>query len=147
MAYAFRIHEPKNVGDPAPAAANTMDGWTETSHIAGNLLGNIPLGMHSNKMGTSIPSFFARIFLFEGAFQTLRGANIMRLRGVNSDTALVSECLDLIEFIFQHGNDPKLVIKHWNANDQVCNLRNDGFPEHAKLAKVIEDEISLYPQL
>ena len=54
MAYAFRIHEPKKVGDPAPTAANTMEGWTETSHIAGNLLGNIPLGMSCNKMGTSI---------------------------------------------------------------------------------------------
>lgn len=147
MAYAFRIHEPKKVGDPAPTAANTMDGWTETSHIAGSLLGNIPLGMSSNKMGTSIPSLFARIFLFEGAFQTLRGADIDRLRQVDSDTALISECLDLIEFIFQHGNDPKLVIKHWNAEDQIRNLRSDGFPEHAKLAKVIRDEISLYPQL
>lgn len=147
MAYAFRIHEPKNVGDPAPVAASTMDGWTETSHIAGNLLGNIPLGMHSNKMGTSIPSFFARIFLFEGAFQALRGADIHKLCQVDSDTTLVSECLDLIEFIFQHGNDPKLVIKHWNAENQIHNLRSDGFPEHAKLAKVIEDEISLYPQL
>ena len=147
MAYAFRIHEPKKVGDPAPTAANTMEGWTETSHIAGNLLGNIPLGMSCNKMGTSIPSFFARIFLFEGAFQTLKGSDINRLRQVDSDTALVSECLDLIEFIFQHGNDPKLVTKHWNAGEQIRNLRNDGFPEHVKLAKVIEDETSLYPQL
>lgn len=147
MAYAFRIHEPKKVGDPAPTAASTMAGWTETAHIAGNLLGNIPLGMNSNKMGTSIPSLFARIFLFEGAFQTLRGCAINTLRQVDSDTALVSECLDLIEFIYQHGNDPKLVIKHWNATEQIHNLRNDGFPEHAKLAKVIEDEISLYPQL
>lgn len=147
MAYAFRIHEPKNVGDPAPASANTMTGWTETGHIAGNLLGNIPLGMNSNKMGTSIPSLFARIFLFEGAFQTLRGCDINRLRQVESDTALVSECLDLIEFVYQHGNDPKLVIKHWNATEQIRNLRNDGFPKHAKLAKVIEDEILRYPQL
>lgn len=147
MAYAFRIHEPKKVGDPAPTAANTMEGWTETSHIAGNLLGNIPLGMSCNKMGTSIPSFFARIFLFEGAFQTLKGSDINRLRQVDSDTALVSECLDLIEFIFQHGNDPKLVIKHWDAEKQIRNLRNDGIPEHVKLAKVIEDETSLYPQL
>ena len=62
MAYAFRIYEPKKVGDPAPASANTMTGWTETGHIAGNLLGNIPLGMNSNKMGTSIPSLFAFVF-------------------------------------------------------------------------------------
>lgn len=147
MAYAFRIHEPKNAGDPAPVSANTMAGWTETGHIAGNLLGNIPLGLNSNKMGTSIPSLFARIFLFEGAFQTLKGAAIGRLRQVDSDTALVSECLDFIEFVYQHGNDPKLVIKHWNATEQIQNLRNDGFPEHSKLAKVLEDEIQLYPQL
>lgn len=63
MAYAFRIHEPKKVGDPAPTAANTMEGWTETSHIAGNLLGNIPLGMSCNKMGTSIPSFLPVSFI------------------------------------------------------------------------------------
>lgn len=73
MAYAFRIHEPKKVGAPGPASADTMAGWTETGHIVGNLLGNIPLGLSNNKMGTSIPSLFARIFLFEGAFQTLRG--------------------------------------------------------------------------
>lgn len=147
MAYAFRNHEPKKMGDPAPVSANTMSGWTQTSHIVGNLLGNIPLGMNSNKMGTSIPSIFARIFLFEGAFQALRGSNINRLTQVNSDTALVSECLDLIEFVYQHGNDSKLVIKHWNATEQLRNLKNDGFPEHAKLAKVIEDEISIYHEL
>ena len=83
-AYAFRIHEPKNVGDPAPTAAATMNGWTQTAHIAGHLLGNIPLGTSSSKMGTSIPSIFARIFLFEGAFQTLRGCPMARLLQVNS---------------------------------------------------------------
>ena len=147
MAYAFRIHEPKKVGDTAPVSANTMAGWTETGHIAGSLLGNIPLGMNSSKMGTSIPSLFARMFLFEGAFQTLKGTDISRLRQVDSDTVLISECLDLIEFVYQHGNDPKLVIKHWNSAEQIRDLRNDGFPEHAKLAKVLEDEILLYPQL
>lgn len=147
MAYAFRIHEPKNVGDPAPSSAATMSGWTNTGHIRGNLLGNIPLGLNSNKMGTSIPSIFARIFLFEGAFQTLIGADITRLRQHDTDTTLVSECLDLIEFIYQHGRDSKFIVKHWNSAEQIRNLRNDGFIEHTKLANVLEDEIRLYPQL
>ena len=147
MAYAFRIHEPKQVGNTAPVAANTMSGWTKTSHIAGNLLGNIPLGLNSNKMGTSIPSIFARIFLFEGAFQTLKGCNISRMRQIDSDTTIISECFDLLEFLFQHGKDPKLVIKHWNAASQIQSLRNDGFIEHQKLATVLEDEIKLYPNL
>lgn len=147
MAYAFRIHEPKNPGDPAPTSAANMSGWTETSHIAGYLLRNIPLGQNNNKMGTSIPSLFARIFLFEGAFQTLSGADINQLRLVNADTTLVSECLDLIEFVYQHGNDSHLIIKHWNATEQIQNLKQDGVLEHKKLAKVLEDEIHLYPQL
>lgn len=147
MAYAFRIHEPKNPGDPAPMAAATMEGWTQTAHIAGRLLRNIPLGMGNSKMGTSIPSIFARIFLFEGAFQTLRGCPMALLTQVNSDTKLISECLDLIEFLYQHGNDPKLVVKHWNAAGQIQALRNDSYPEHTKLAKVLADEIALYPQL
>lgn len=113
MAYAFRIHEPKTVGDTAPVAAANMTGWEKTAHIAGSLLRNIPLGMNNCKMGTSIPSIFARIFLFEGAFQTLEGCPVDKLEQVNSDTKLVSECLDLIEFLYQHGNDPKLVVKHW----------------------------------
>lgn len=147
MAYAFRIHEPKNVGDTAPVAAANMTGWEKTAHIAGSLLRNIPLGMNNSKMGTSIPSIFARIFLFEGAFQTLEGCPVDKLEQVNSDTKLVSECLDLIEFLYQHGNDPKLVVKHWNAAGQIQALRNDPYPEHTKLAKVLADEIALYPQL
>lgn len=147
MAYAFRIHEPKTVGDTAPVAAANMTGWEKTAHIAGSLLRNIPLGMNNSKMGTSIPSIFARIFLFEGAFQTLEGCPVDKLEQVNSDTKLVSECLDLIEFLYQHGNDPKLVVKHWNAAGQIQALRNDPYPEHTKLAKVLADEIALYPQL
>ena len=70
-----------------------------------------------------------------------------KLLQVNSDTKLVSECLDLIEFLYQHGKDPKLVVKHWNATQQIQSLRRDVYPEHTKLAKVLEDEIALYPQL
>jgi len=147
MAYAFRIHEPKKSGDPAPMSASTMAGWTETGHIFGNLLGNIDLGLVGNKMGTSIPSIFARIFLFEGAFQTLKNVPLARLNKVDADTILISECLDLLEFIYQHGHDSKLVIKHWNADGQIAALRSDGFTEHAKLAKVLEDEIGIYPEL
>ncbi len=147
MAYVFRIHEPKKAGAPAPAAAATMSGWSPTGHIAGNLLSNIILGLNGNKMGTSIPSIFARIFLFEGAFQTLSGQNINILQSVTTDTKLVSECLDLIEFLFQHGNDSHLVIKRWNAQTQIAGLRKSAFEEHHHLAKVLEDEINLRPNL
>ena len=147
MAYVFRIHEAKKAGDPAPVSAASMSGWTQTGHITGNLLGNITLGASNNKMGTSIPSIFARIFLFEGAFQALKGRPIGVLQGVSPDTRLVSECLDLIEFLFQHGGDKHLVVKRWNATQQIQGLRNSGFMEHKELAKVLKDEIQLYPNL
>ncbi len=147
MAYAFRIHETKKPGATAPAAPATMSGWTKTNHIAGNLLNNIELGVTGNKMGTSIPSIFARIFLFEGAFQTLDGAALQTLTMPSIDTQLVSECFDLIEFVYQHGNDPQLVVKRWNANVQIANLRMSNYDEHKELAKVIEDEVKLYPSL
>lgn len=147
MAYAFRIHEKNKDGDPAPVSATNMNGWSETGYIAGNLLGNIELGDTADRMGTSIPSVFARIFLFEGAFKVLEGATPDRLAAVNPDTRLVSDCLDLLEFLYQHGNDPKLVVKHWNDAQQIENLKHDGYQEHKKLAKVLEDEVALYPML
>ena len=140
MAYAFRIHEAKQKGVTSPTSAANMSGWTQTSHIAGNLLNNITIGRNANKTGTSIPSIFARLFLFEGAFQVLAGATINRLNAVDADTCLISECLDLLEFLFQHGNDSNLVIKHWNVGEQIQCLRTDGNSAHIKLAKVLEDE-------
>lgn len=140
-AFAFRIHEPRDPQGTAPTAASTMAGWSQTSHIQGSLLNNITIGVSSNKTGTSIPSIFARLYLFEGAFQALGNLNVANLNEVTEDVRLISECLDLLEFLFQHGNDPKLVVKHWNAAQQINVLRNDGYDAHKKLAKVLEDEI------
>ncbi len=144
-AYVFRIHGAKRDGDANPTSADNMSGWTKTDNIAGDFLKNIPIGLSANKTGTSIPSIFARLFLFEGAFQTMGGAAINQLVATDADTRLISECLDMLEFLFQHGNDPKLVIKHWNAADQIQNLRNDGNDKHRKLAKVLEDEVKGRP--
>ena len=126
MAYAFRIHEPKTqgAGVTAPVAASTMSGWTATSEIKGSLLSNITIQSAHGKMGTSIPSIFARMFLFDIAFQSFNGRNITDLttppENLKMEASLVAECLDLMEFLFQHGSDPKLVIKHWNSAAQIA---------------------------
>lgn len=146
MAYVFRIHDSKQPGDPSPASASSMSGWSQTTHIAGGLLGNITVGVQAGKMGTSIPSVFARLFLFESAFQTMRNKPFGFLNQINIDTSLISECLDLIEFVYQHGNDKRLVIKHWNVNSQIGFL-NGSLPEHRVLAKVLSDEITVHPEL
>ena len=48
-----------------------------------------------------------------------------------------------MEFLYQHGNDKHLVIRHWNANNQIAELSNDGDPKHAKLAQVLRDELNV----
>ncbi len=147
MAYAFRIHEAKVPAATSPISAGLMNSWSKTGHIAGNLLDNIQLGVAGNKMGTSIPSMFARIFLFEGAFQTLNGANIGTLTANSIDTQLISECFDMLEFIFQHGNDPRLVVKRWNATQQINALNASKYQEHKDFAKVISDEVAQHSGL
>ena len=145
-AYVFRIHEASNPTQAQPSPAANVHGWAKTGHISGALLNNIKVGTVNSKMGTAIPSLFARLYLFEGAFQALQGSSIYELQAVNNNTSLISECFDLLEFLFLRGNDKNLVVRNWNAEQQIHCLLADGDVRHAKLAKVIKDEITLHPQ-
>lgn len=145
MAYIFRIHEAKQAGQTQPTPAANVHDWDNTAHISGTLLNNISLGAAGDKMGTSIPSLFARLYLFEGVFQALVGKSLNDLTMRNINTSLISDCFDLLEFLYQHGNDNHLVIRHWNANEQIAALSNDGDTKHAKLAQVLKDELNVNP--
>lgn len=145
MAYVFRIHEAKQAGQTQPAPAANVHDWSTTAHISGTLLNNISIGAAGDKMGTSIPSLFARLYLFEGVFQALVGKPLSDLTMRNVNTSLISDCFDLLEFLYQHGNDKHLVIRHWNANNQIAELSNDGDPNHLKLAQVLKDELNVNP--
>ena len=101
MAYVFRIHEAKHPGATAPTIAANVHDWTNTAHIAGKLVDNISLGAAGDKMGTSIPSLFARLYLFEGVFQSLAGKPLNALAERNVNTSLISDCFDLLEFLYQ----------------------------------------------
>ncbi len=146
-AYAFRIHEPKtNDAGVTPTAAATMNGWTQTNHISEALLENIAINNVNGKIGTSIPSIFARIHLFNVAFQSFNGKGYGVLSNppqtLKMEATLVSECFDLLEFLFQHGRDNKLKVKRWNAATQIAALRAAGNDNHTRLAQVLEDEIA-----
>ncbi len=140
-AYVFRIHEASK-----PTDTQNVHGWAKTGFISGSLLNNIKIGTVNSKMGTSIPSLFARLYLFEGAFQALQGSSIYELQASNNNTSLISECFDLLEFLFQRGNDRNLVVRRWNADQQIQLLKTDLDVRHTRLAKVIEDEVDLHPQ-
>jgi len=146
MAYVFRIHEAKQAGQTQPTPAANVHDWANTAHISGTLLNNVSLGAAGNKMGTSIPSLFARLYLFEGVFQALVGKPLNDLTMRNVNTSLISDCFDLLEFLYQHGSDKHLIIRHWNANNQIAELSNDGDPKHTKLAQVLRDELNVNPK-
>ena len=148
MAYVFRIHDVKD-GNPlatAPTAAANVKDWAATDYIQGNLIDNIEISNNPRKMGTSIPSFFSRIFLFQGAFSTL-GNNVNTHFVVNPNTKLVSECFDMLEFLFQNGQSNKLKVRHWNATNQIQALLADGTASHRRLAAILQDEMVAYPEL
>lgn len=142
MGYVFRIHDAKHNGAAQPKNAADVKDWTETNYIDKTFLPNIALGMTGDEMGTSIPSMFARLFYFQSAFKALNGSRITALEDVNHNTRVVSECLDLLELLYQHGNDGHLVIRHWDAAQQERELLNSTQNEHKRFADVISSTVA-----
>lgn len=93
-----------------------------------------------NKMSTSIPTPFARLYLFYSAFDALTfqeeltdgagnqpyiGTAFYGTRDVADNTRfvpnlnhyVVADCLDMLEFLFEYGGDPHLVIEKWDNQD------------------------------
>lgn len=112
-------------------------GWDQTplyddTRIA-RVTDTVGAGIAMAKMGTSIPTPFARVLLFDTAFAQVNAL------GHESDSVygkLVSECLDFLEFIYNFAN--KIVVKKWNVNDEISNLRNSVSKKHKNLAGCLE---------
>ena len=114
----------------------TLNGWEKTINYDDTRIGRITdtvgAGIALAKMGTSIPTPFARIQLFDTAF-----AQVNNL-GHDTDSVygkLVSECLDFLEFIFNYGSD--ITIKKWNVKEQIENLKGST-TKHKNLGKCLE---------
>lgn len=117
-------------------ASLSLSGWEKTAvydevRIA-RISDTIGAGIALAKMGTSIPTPFARIQLFDTAFAQVNSLG-------HDDTSvygkLVSECLDFLEFIFNYGH--QITIKKWNVNEQIGNLKLST-PKHQKLGSCLE---------
>lgn len=93
-------------------------------------------GIALTKMGTSIPTPFARVFLFKTAFEMVNASTA----GADDTSAygkLVSECLDFIEFIYLNGDN--ITVKPWNVNNELNALQNSPNPGHQRLAAGLEN--------
>lgn len=135
MAYTFKIHG----GNPAQ-----NDGWQESEELAnGNDnktgIGSIDdtiEGGNAGKVGTSIPTPFARIYLFDTAY-TFVSTNRAK-RELNFYDQLVTQSLDLLQLLFEKGADKKLKIYEWNGKKQVNEIVTKGFKEgHKTLATAL----------
>ena len=137
MAYYFRIHK-------GTEAQNSSTGWNKTDIIRDDNTGiqsiddtidQIPA---SGKVGTSIPTPLARIYLFNTAFEALKDV------GVKNKTyeQLVSDCLDLLQFLFEKGNDPDLRFYDININAVAQKMKDSRFEGDKVLADSLELAVS-----
>lgn len=110
-----------------------------------------------NKMCTSIPTPFARMFLFRTAFKEVQERqeavrNIGELTHEESGlyNYLVSDCLDMLEFIFYYGHREEFGVIEWDKNWEIDNMLSPGKSvrpdfnhtmEHDRLAKALKEHL------
>lgn len=115
-----------------------LSGWDEKTKMyddnrIAHITDTVGAGIALSKLGTSIPTPFARIFLFETAFAQVNAL------GPDTDSVygkLVSECLDFLEFLFNYGDDVE--IKAWNVDENIQNLKDSEFEGHQRLGFSLE---------
>lgn len=98
-----------------------------------------------NKMCTSIPTPFARLFLFKTAFKEIQEneekqkGTVHRKKGLYN--YLVSDCLDMLEFIYYYGSHPNFNVIEWNCQAELEHLNNTGISGHKKISKTLKDHL------
>lgn len=80
-----------------------------------------------SKIGTSIPSPMARMELFETAFQMVSSDNQTTLTGSSTYHQLVSDCLDMMQLLFNTnesdiGPGKKIWFKEWRVQENLNKL-------------------------
>lgn len=136
MPYVFRIH--KQNGGGAPAPSQFQDGWNQSRYLAGQLLDEIEAGQTVGRMGTSIPSIFARPMLFQTAFNTIMPLTY-DLPGLNQQ--LISEVFDMLEFVYQNSRSKKLSTVDWVADTQINILKTSGNNQLMRLGETLESQL------
>lgn len=124
---------------PAERGLN-LSGWEKTTAYdtarIPHITDTVGSGIALSKMGTSIPTPFARVFLFKTAFEMVNGSP----DGADDNSAygkLVSECLDFLEFIYGYGD--AIDVKSWNVASNISALKNSASKGHQVLGKSLEN--------
>lgn len=130
--YTFRIHK--------STAESERDGWQQSVELKKedentgiNSIEDLIDGGNAGKIGTSIPTPFARIYLFKTAFDYVTSNQGRDRSKYNFYDQLVSQSLDLLQLIFERGKDEKLKIYEWNGEAQLRALMNSTIREGHKV--------------
>ena len=136
MPYVFRIHKQNGT---APHPSTFGAGWGDSIYLTDTLLGEIVTGQTVGRMGTSIPSIFARPMLFQTAFNAITPAEY---NGNGLNQKIVSEALDMIEFLSQNATSNKLSTEEWVPATQLAYLRQSQNAALIRLADVLEAHLN-----
>lgn len=136
--YAFRKYTGYN--------PNEVKCWSTTSPISPDnfIIEDIVHSNGSSKAGTSIPSPLARMELFDTAFQIVATDQKNNLEGKTIYHQLVSDCLDVLQLIYNMnseniGQGKKLWFKEWVVQDNIERLKSKGESHpHYLLGKSLE---------
>lgn len=103
------------------------------------------------KLGSSMPSPVARLFLFSSAMREVNAIEAAHPRlghkgkldqnGTLVQTPyhdLVGELLDMLEFVFQYGDDPDFHVVRWDVNVECEALKQSRQKAHQNLAASLE---------
>jgi hypothetical protein len=112
--------------------------WVETSKLDYNKISTIKdtVKGYSSKIATSVPSPFARMYLFDTAFKMVAD----EIEGDSIYHNLVSDCLDVFQLLFSAGNsDNNIKYRIWNRYDRLRVLKEkpDGHA-HKILASALD---------
>ncbi len=132
MGHKLTIQNAKNV-------QNTY--WSGSQQYSQSIINNIidPAGGNINKLLTAIPSPFARMHMFETAFDMA-----LKNIGKNQNTVfekLVSECFDMFELLYNlalHKSAGHTIsIAMWNFEHHINNLISSTDSAHQQLGEVL----------
>lgn len=126
-----------------------VEGWQQTNQLTSTEIKDIEdgTGAKATKLSTSIPTPFARMHLFETAFDF-----VAREKGRGTNTVyhkMVSQFWDLWELLFNYElymqGEQKIIVRRWNREKEIdLMLRNPGSELLGKTLKLFAESDSRF---
>lgn len=148
----FTIEDPRKVTNTAQTygVLNTSLSFTD---IPDNVTER---GAGLGKLASSMPTAMARLFIFDSALKQVNsyqasdpynGHNGVLNNSTNETKPtpyheLVGEMLDMLEFIYEYGDDENFHVHKWDMKSQVASLKNSPNNAHVRLAEALEASLS-----